>query len=37
MTDAHARLTAARADRYTIEGELGSGGMATVCWPMTRA
>ncbi len=30
MTDALARLTAALADRYTLEGELGQGGMATV-------
>ncbi len=30
MTDALARLTAALADRYTIERELGAGGMATV-------
>jgi len=30
MTDARARLTAALADRYTIERELGAGGMATV-------
>ena len=30
MTDATARLTAALADRYVIERELGAGGMATV-------
>jgi serine/threonine-protein kinase len=30
MTDALARLKAALADRYTIERELGAGGMATV-------
>jgi serine/threonine-protein kinase len=30
MTDAFERLTAALADRYTIERELGQGGMATV-------
>ena len=30
MTDAVARLGAALADRYTIERELGAGGMATV-------
>ena len=30
MTDPLPRLTAALADRYTIERELGSGGMATV-------
>jgi len=30
MTDARARLSAALADRYTIERELGAGGMATV-------
>ncbi len=30
MTDTLARLTAALADRYTIERELGQGGMATV-------
>jgi tetratricopeptide (TPR) repeat protein len=30
MTDALDRLTAALSDRYTIERELGSGGMATV-------
>jgi serine/threonine-protein kinase len=30
MTDALDRLKAALADRYTIERELGSGGMATV-------
>jgi serine/threonine-protein kinase len=30
MTDALTRLSAALADRYTIERELGSGGMATV-------
>ena len=30
MTDAFARLTAALADRYRIERELGAGGMATV-------
>jgi serine/threonine protein kinase len=30
MTDAFDRLKAALAHRYTIEGELGSGGMATV-------
>ena len=30
MTDALDRLTAALADRYTIERELGAGGMATV-------
>ncbi len=30
MTEITARLKAALADRYAIEGELGSGGMATV-------
>src|SRR6185437_14189362 len=30
MSDTLARLTAALADRYTIERELGAGGMATV-------
>ncbi len=30
MTDPLARLTAALADRYRIEHELGAGGMATV-------
>ncbi len=30
MTDTLDRLTDALADRYTIEGELGAGGMATV-------
>ena len=30
MTDASDRLKAALADRYTIERELGAGGMATV-------
>jgi serine/threonine-protein kinase len=30
MTDSVARLSAALADRYTIERQLGSGGMATV-------
>ena len=30
MTDALDRLTAALSSRYTIERELGSGGMATV-------
>ncbi|MEO8201027.1 MAG: protein kinase, partial [Gemmatimonadota bacterium] len=30
MTDALGRLTAALADRYRIERELGAGGMATV-------
>lgn len=30
MSDTLARLTAALADRYTIERKLGSGGMATV-------
>ncbi len=30
MTDTYERLKAALADRYTIEGELGAGGMATV-------
>jgi len=30
VTDALDRLTAALADRYTIERELGAGGMATV-------
>ena len=30
MTDPLARLTAALADRYVIERELGAGGMATV-------
>jgi len=30
MTDTLARLTAALADRYAIERELGAGGMATV-------
>ena len=30
MTESHARLAAALADRYRIERELGQGGMATV-------
>ena len=30
MTDTFDRLTAALADRYAIERELGAGGMATV-------
>ncbi len=30
MSDQLDRLTAALADRYTIEEELGAGGMATV-------
>ncbi len=30
MTDLLARLTAALAERYAIERELGAGGMATV-------
>ncbi|UCF39781.1 MAG: serine/threonine protein kinase, partial [Gemmatimonadota bacterium] len=30
MTDLVDRLTAALADRYRLEGELGQGGMATV-------
>ena len=30
MTDTVARLKAALADRYTIEREIGAGGMATV-------
>jgi serine/threonine-protein kinase len=30
MTDTLTRLTAAIADKYTIERELGQGGMATV-------
>ena len=30
MTDSALRLTAALADRYRIERELGQGGMATV-------
>jgi len=30
MTDVLSRLTAAFADRYAVERELGSGGMATV-------
>ena len=30
MTDHQTRLTSALADRYTIERELGRGGMATV-------
>ena len=30
MTDAFDRLTKALSDRYTIERELGAGGMATV-------
>ena len=30
MTDAVQRLSAALADRYVIERELGAGGMATV-------
>ncbi len=30
MTETLERLTTALADRYTIEGELGAGGMATV-------
>ena len=31
MTDTFDRLKTALADRYAIERELGSGGMATVC------
>ncbi len=31
MTDTFDRLTTALADRYTIKGEVGAGGMATVC------
>ena len=30
MTETLDRLKAARADRYTIQEELGAGGMATV-------
>ncbi len=30
------RLRSALADRYTIEREIGSGGMATVCSPDDR-
>ena len=30
MPDTLARLTSALADRYTIERELGAGGMATI-------
>ena len=30
MTDTFERLKAALADRYTIEQEIGAGGMATV-------
>ena len=30
MTEAPSRVTAALADRYTIEREIGSGGMAVV-------
>src|SRR5713226_619250 len=30
MTDILSRLTTARADRYNVERELGTGGMATV-------
>ena len=30
MTDLPSRLTAALSDRYRIESEIGSGGMATV-------
>ncbi len=30
MTETTARLTAALADRYAIEREIGAGGMATV-------
>ena len=30
MTDPDKRLTAALADRYAIEREIGAGGMATV-------
>ena len=33
MTDALDRLRAALADRYAIEREIGSGGMATVVLP----
>ena len=33
MTEITARLTAALAGRYTIERELGAGGMATVYLP----
>ena len=33
MTEAINRLTAALADRYRIERELGAGGMATVYLP----
>lgn len=35
MFDASDRLRAAFADRYAIERELGSGGMATVYWLTT--
>lgn len=31
MTDYFERLTSALAERYTPEGELGEGSMATVC------
>ena len=33
--DPTARLTAALEGRYTIERELGEGGMATSTWPTT--
>ena len=33
MTDTFERLRTALADRYTIERELGAGGMATVYLP----
>ncbi|MBA2291750.1 MAG: hypothetical protein H0W15_04755 [Gemmatimonadales bacterium] len=36
MTDTVTRLTAALADRYRIERELGQGGMATP-WPLWAA
>ena len=37
MTDTLDRLKAALADRYAIEREIGSGGMATVAVPGKKA